>query len=172
MTDRRGLSLQLHAAPTAERNRPLNVAVEVRNSGSVSCLAVGVVDGSESALRYPHYRPAITRDGVVVADPGPPEDPLVGPLRAVDFVRLEAGAAFDPTAARDGAAFLPLITFANFTPIQPGEYLCTLELSTASGSVDDWLGVFGQDAERDTVVRLIAEVPRTVIDARLRIEVR
>jgi len=37
---------------------------------------------------------------------------------------------FDPTAARGGAAYLPLPGFANFTPTGVGRYEIRLQLST------------------------------------------
>src|SRR5687768_4038395 len=83
-----------------------DIAVQVRNQGAAPVWIVGVLDGSEEGVRYPHYRPAVTRDGLVVAAPPPPEDPLVGPLRVADFRRLGPGETFDPTRGNGGAAYL------------------------------------------------------------------
>ncbi len=110
-------------------------------------------------------RPEITRDGVVVASPGVPEDPLVGPLRAADFVHLGPGEVFDPTARRGAANFLPLITFTTFSPAEAGLYVCTLEYSSESPTPEDWLGRFNQDDERDAVLKLLADVPRVTVQA-------
>ncbi|MDF3308887.1 hypothetical protein P3H15_28130 [Rhodococcus sp. T2V] len=160
-----GLSLHLRAGGPTQRGHPLSVSIQLRNCGPRRCLLVGVLDGSESCLRYPHYRPQIVHDGAVVAAPEVSEDPLVGPLRAVDFVRLDPGGAFDPSAGHGAAAFLPLTTFTNFVPTESGIYVCTLEFSTESLRTEDWLGRFNQDAERDVVLDLIADVPRVTLRA-------
>ncbi|GLZ35857.1 hypothetical protein Lesp02_80440 [Lentzea sp. NBRC 105346] len=131
------------------------VEVEIRNTGDSPVRFVGVVDGSEHGLRYPHYRPSITCGGVLVATPEPAEDPLVGPLREQDFRLLAPGESFDPA----GEGFLPLVTFA-WRPDGPGVYRYALEVSTESESPQDWLGRFGQDP---SVIPLIAEVPRLTV---------
>ncbi|NGO11871.1 hypothetical protein G5C60_30785, partial [Streptomyces sp. HC44] len=68
--------------------RPAQVRVEIRNTGDRDLWIAGVLDGSESGLRYPHYLPVVTRagDDTMVARPAPPEDPLVGPLHASDLL--------------------------------------------------------------------------------------
>jgi hypothetical protein len=139
------------------------VAVEVRNESAREVWLVGVVDGSEDAVRYPHWRPAVTREGALEAAPPPPEDPLVGPLRAADFRRLGPGESFDPTRPEGGAAYLPLSTFATFVPSQAGSYRFMLELSTESPRPEAWLGRFGQDAERERVLELVGRVPRLTV---------
>ncbi|MDT7782397.1 MAG: hypothetical protein QOF58_816 [Pseudonocardiales bacterium] len=134
---------------------PPPVRIEVRNLGPDEAWLVGVIDGSEHGIRFPHYRPSITRDGVVVARPETAEDPLVGPLREQDFRRLGPGESFDPT----GPGFLPLATFA--TPLtEPGLYRYSLTVSTDSPSERDWLGRFGQD---DAVLTLVEQVPRFTV---------
>jgi hypothetical protein len=159
------LSLHLRGGADAQRGKPLTISVEFRNDGTRPCLAVGVLDGSEMCLRYPHYRPQIAHDGVIVASPGVPEDPLVGPLRAADFVRLDPGAAFDPSARHGAANFLPLVTFTTFVPAEAGLFVCTLEYSSVSPSPEDWLGRFNQDDEREAVLNLLADVPRVTVRA-------
>jgi hypothetical protein len=152
--------------------RSIDVEVAVRNLGTEAVWIVGVVGGSEEGIRYPHYRPAVTRDGAVVAEPAPPEDPLVGPLRVVDFRRLGPGEGFDPTRG-EGAAYLPLITFATFQPTEPGAYQYTLTLSTESQDPEEWLGRYNQEAEREAVLDLVARVPRlTVTSPPALVEVR
>jgi hypothetical protein len=141
----------------------VQVEVQVRNERSEDIWMVGVVDGSEGGLRYPRWQPAVRRDGAIVATPAPPEDPLVGPLRAEDFRRLAPGEAFDPTSREGGRAYLPLVTFASFAPPEPGAYSYTLELSTESEQPDEWLGRWGQDAEREQVLELIERVPRLTL---------
>ncbi|MGH2750613.1 MAG: hypothetical protein ACRDK3_07035 [Actinomycetota bacterium] len=149
------------------------VRVELRNEGPDELWMVGVVDGSEGGVRYPHYLPTVSREGRVVAQPPPPEDPLVGPLRAVDFRRLAPGEAFDPTEPRQGAAYLPLSTLTNFIPLESGKYGYRVELSTESDHPDEWLGRFNQEGEREAVLALIAKVPRLrVASNSLEVEVR
>jgi hypothetical protein len=133
---------------------------------------VGVVDGSEHGVRYPHYRPSVELDGSVVARPAAPEDPLVGPLRAADFRRLGPGEAFDPTLRDAGAAYLPLATFATFAPAEPGRYRYSLTLSTESSDPEQWLGRFNQDAERAAVLELVARVPRITATSAVEVDVR
>ena len=147
---------------------PIQIEVRVRNAGDRESWAVGVLDGSEDGIRYPAYRPLVTRDGAVVAQPGTPEDPLVAPLRTADFRLLAPGEEFDPT----GPGYLPLATFANFTPDRPGMHRYTLTLSTESRRPEDWLGRSRQDPERAAALALAARVPRvTVTSAPLDIEV-
>jgi hypothetical protein len=149
--------------------RPLRIEVRVRNLGGTDAWITGVLDGSEDGIRYPAYRPLVTYKGAIVAQPGPPEDPLVGPLRTADFRRLAPGEEFDPT----GTGYLPLATFANFTPSRSGVHRYTLTLSTKSARAEDWLGRFGQDAERAEVLALVAKVPQcTVTAAPLDVEIR
>jgi hypothetical protein len=146
---------------------PLGVRAEVRNVDDQEVLMVGVIDGSEQGVRYPHWRPGVSLGTRVVAEPGRAEDPLVGPLRRADFRRLAPGERFDPT----GAGYLPLATFANFRPPEPGTYRCTLSLSTESERPEQWLGRFGQDAERDAVLELVARVPGLTLRSELEVKV-
>jgi hypothetical protein len=150
----------------------VDVRVEVRNTSAADVWMVGVVDGSEHGVRYPYYRPSVELEGAVVSEPAAPEDPLVGPLRTVDFRRLAPGEAFDPTRRDGGAAYLPLATFATFAPSEPGRYRYALTLSTESGDPAEWLGRFNQDAEREAVLELIARVPRITVTSALEVDVR
>ena len=151
---------------------PVPVVLEMRNVSDRPVWVTGVLDGSEEGIRYPHYRPLVTRQGETMAAPPPPEDPLVSPLRPVDFRLLRPGEAFDPTRADGNAAYLPLSTFANFRPQGPGVYEFSLTFSTASASPEEWLGAFGQDAERAAVLERIAEVPRVTLIAKAEVTVR
>ncbi len=151
--------------------QPVRIDVEVRNAGTGEIWLVGVVDGSEDGARYPHYRPSVSHGGVVVAAPPPPEDPLVSPLRPADFRRLAGGEPFDPTLSREGAAYLPLSTFATFRPAAPGVYRFSLTLSTESETPELWLGRFGQDAGRGAVLALISRVPRVTITSTIDVAV-
>jgi hypothetical protein len=152
------LSLALHGPPGIQPvGRQAGVRAEVRNDGPGELWIVGVLDGSETGTRYPIWRPAVERDGVIVASPGPPEDPLVGPLRREDFHRLAAGETFDPGR---------LGTFERFAPAEAGEFVYRLELSTQSPRDEDWLGRFNQDP---AVLELVALVPRLTARAELRV---
>jgi hypothetical protein len=142
---------------------PILIEVAIRNLLQQKVWLVGVVDGSENRIRYPHYRPEIVLAEKVVAEPQTPEDPLVSPLRLADFRQLAPGEAFDPTKRQGGAAYLPLSTFSTFQPAVPGRYEFSLMLSTESENPEQWLGRFGQDAERSAVLERIAEVPRLTI---------
>jgi hypothetical protein len=164
------LALRVPAGPHAV-GLPVPVELEVRNAGGDEIWMVGVVDGSEDGVRYPSYRPSVTRGGAVVASPPPPEDPLVGPLREVDFRRLAPGEAFDPTRRDGEAAYLPLSTFANFRPDEPGTYRYELTLSTESPRPEDWLGRFGQEPHQAKVLELVARVPRLTVGAATEVEV-
>ncbi|MGW6013470.1 hypothetical protein [Streptomyces sp. NPDC055210] len=165
--------------------RPATVRVELRNTGDHDLWIAGVLDGSENGLRFPHYRPTVTRAGegegegvgegdgggagvaeygTVVASPAPAEDPLVGPLRPADLRRLAPGESWDPTS---GPGCLPLMTFAHFIPRHPGRYRYTLTLDTDAARPEDWLGGFGVPVgtERENLLALVARVPRTRVVA-------
>jgi hypothetical protein len=161
-------------APTGPQplGEPVRIAIEVRNAGAGELWMVGVIDGSEEGVRYPHYRPSVAREGAVVAAPSPPEDPLVGPLRVMDFRRLGPSELFDPTRSEGGGAYQPLSTFASFRPPESAIYRYTLALSTESGQPEQWLGRFGQDEERAAVLDLVRRVPRISITSGVDVEVR
>jgi hypothetical protein len=151
---------------------PVPIRIDVKNVSSHSIWMVGVLDGAETGTRYPYYLPEIRFAGHVVAKPPAPEDPLVSPLRRADFHLLEPGAGFDPTT-KAGASYLPVSTFANFRPSVPGRYEFQLVLSTESRSLDQWLGKFGQDIEREAVLERLQLIPKfTVTSNLLTVEVR
>lgn len=142
--------------------QPVAVAVEVRNVSADALWVVGVLDGSEAGVRYPHYRPAIS-------GPAPPEPELfdcgnVAPLRLEDFRRLPPGGGFDPTRPTGGAAFVPLNAFVNFRVTLPGVYQFRLVLSTESADAGAWLGMSGYPGEEEVVARL-SLVPRLRIES-------
>ncbi len=171
MTDR-GVTLALHGPNEVRIGRPAQVRIEIRNDGERVLWMVGVVDGSEGGVRFPRYMPSVKLGGRVVAAPPPPEDPLIGPLRAADFRRLAPGESFDPTRPSHGADYLPLSTFSNFVPSEDGVYRYELELSTNSDSLERWLGRFNQEDERPSVLELIDKVPPVTVTAALEIVVR
>lgn len=154
------------------RGAPVPIRIEVKNVSSDSIWMVGVLDGSETGTRFPHYLPEIRLAGHLGAKPPAPEDPLVSPLRLTDFHLLEPGAGFDPTAT-PGAAYLPVSTFSNFRPSIPGRYEVQLVLSTESRTLEQWLGKFGQDLERAAVLDRLPLIPKlTVTSNLLAVEVR
>jgi hypothetical protein len=166
------VSLQVPIAMQAVGSCPA-VAVEVRNRSDRPVWFVGVLDGSETATRYPHYQPRIMSGGTVVAAAPAADDPLISPLRLMDFRLLPPGGAFDPTRAEGGAAWLRLSTFSTFCPTARGEYEFELTVSTMSGSPEQWLGRFNQAEEAEAVRARIALVPRLTVRsniARLRVE--
>jgi hypothetical protein len=143
------------------------VSVEVRNRSDRPIWFVGVLDGSETRTRYPHYLPRISRNGVVVYIPPTAEDPLVSPLRVADFRLLQPGEVFDPTRSEGGAAWLPLSTFATFCPSAPGQYELELVVSTESRTPEEWLGRFNQAAEAEAVQAKVELVPRLTVHSNL-----
>lgn len=145
---------------------PVPIRIEVKNVSSGSVWMVGVLDGSETGTRYPHYLPEIKLGGRAIANPPVPEDPLVSPLRLADFHLLQPGAGFDPTT-KAGASYLPVSTFANFRPSLPGRYEFQLVLSTESRSPDQWLGKFGQDVERAAVLDRLGLIPKFTVTSNL-----
>lgn len=151
---------------------PVAPRVEVRNLGDTPLLMLGVLDGSETGTRCPYYLPSVEllepAGARPVASPGAPEDPLVGPLRAADFVELGPGEHFDPT---DGPGRLPLATFANLRPRVAGVYRFRLVLDTACPDPGRWLGRFGQVEDPTVLARLLARVPRTRVEAVCDVEV-
>ena len=150
----------------------VEIRVTIHNASDHAIWIVGVVDGSEGGVRFPRYIPSVKLDGRVVAAPPPPEDPLVGPLRVEDFHRLDPGESFDPTRQARGAAYLPLSTFANFTPSKQGNHRFELALSTQSDSPEQWLGRFNQEDDRASVLELIEKVPSLSVTAAFEIEAR
>ncbi|NHC14325.1 hypothetical protein [Motilibacter deserti] len=166
------LRLQVPPGP-AHRGEPVPVRVEVENTGASPVPCVGVLDGSESGLRYPRWAPVVRRGSETVARPGPVEDPLVGPLRRADVVTLSPGGTFDPTSAEGGRAYLPLSTFAAFRPAAPGRYTFELALDTREPEPERWLGRFGQgtDAERAGLLMAVRRIPAVLLVATVDVDV-
>ncbi|MEU1406032.1 hypothetical protein ABZ471_27365 [Streptomyces sp. NPDC005728] len=146
--------------------------MELRNVSDTGLWVVGVLDGSEAGLRYPHYRTAILRDGRPTDQPGP-EDPLVGPLLRSHFRRLAPGEAFAPGQAVEGGVSFPLTAFDHFSPSETGDYEYRLTFSTESARPEQWFGRFGQRAEeRGLLLDLISRVPRCTMTASVTVTVR
>ena len=154
------LSLTLHApAGPCPVGRPVPVRAEVRNEGSGELWMVGVVDGSETATRYPVWRPSVRLGDRVVAAPPAAEDPLVGPLRESDFRRLAPGESFD--AGR-------LATFAVFAPAAPGRTSTRSSSRRRARARRHGSGRFNQDL---SVLELVARVPRVTVRAQVTVKV-
>jgi len=130
----------------------------------------GVLDGSETGTRLPHYRPAVLRGDEVVAAPPGAEDPLVGPPRPEDLRPLAPGESFDPTDRSGPAAWLPLSTFGTYRPDRPGRYRYTLVVDT-TGAEGRWMGRIGQEPHRARVAPLLADVPRVELTAAVDVDV-
>jgi hypothetical protein len=141
--------------------RPVTVTVELRNEGASPVVLPVLADGSEEGARFPVARPTVRRGSEIVAAPPMPEDPLFAPLRADKFRAVPPGEAIQPGTP---------LTFANFTPREAGEYTYELEFST-DGEPERWLGRFNQDADREAVLALIAQVPRFVVKAAVAVRV-
>ena len=153
-------SLALHGPPgEVPAGRPVPIRASLRNDGPGELWIVGVIDGSESGTRFPHWLPSIARGERAVAGPPQAEDPLVGPLRPEDFHRLGEGEELDPGR---------LATFATYAPAEAGAYVYSLRLSTESARAEDWFGAFNQDP---AVGELVARVPRLALRADLTVTV-
>lgn len=152
------------AAGTHSVGEPVPIEVELHNVSDTGVWIVGVLDGSEAGIRFPHYRTAVLFGGHVIAEPWV-EDPLVGPLLESHFCLLPPGEGFDPTDS-GGAASLPLTAFAQFRPAEKGRYQYRLTFSTESAHPEQWFGRFGQrDDEHDVLLDLISRVPRGILTA-------
>lgn len=164
------VAVLLHAPSRHPVGEPVPVRVEVVNTGDRDVYLVGVLDGSEHGIRYPHYQPSVAVDGRVVGAPEPPEDPLVGPIRPVDIRRVAAGAGFDPTDRALAPGYLPLVTFAAFRPTVAGVHRFTLQLDTTGPRPDSWLGRFGQAVD-EQLCALLAAVPSVSVSGTVDVEV-
>ncbi|MFD5520593.1 hypothetical protein [Streptomyces sp. NPDC127066] len=150
---------------------PVPIEVELRNVSDTDVWIVGVLDGSEAGIRFPHYGSSVLYNGQAVAEPWA-EDPLVGPLLRSHFRRLSPREGFDPTTGEGGAG-LPLTVFTQFRPAAEGRYQYRLTFSTESTRPEQWFGRFGQrDDERDVLLDLISRVPRGVLTATTDVTVR
>ena len=149
---------------------PVPLRVEVCNLGERETCLVGVLDGSETGIRYPHYRPSVTLDGEIVAAPAAPEDPLVGPIRSADIRRVRPGEGFDPTDRAVAAGYMPLSTFAAFRPVRPGTYRFRLELDMTERRPEAWFGRIGQTTDEE-LLGLLAAVPALTVSTFVDVEV-
>jgi hypothetical protein len=164
------LQLTLHAAQQIYTvgDTP-TIAVRVRNVSTSPLLFVGVLDGSEFGLRYPHYIPEVSGPSDVRSQVEAPD--FTAPLRRTDVRTLQPGEEFDPTDRSGGAAYVQIATFL-YLASAPGRYTVSLTVSTECDTIEPWLGTL--PAPRDPVVPdLIARIPRlTVRSPLLTIDVR
>ncbi len=140
-------------------NDVANISVRVRNRSAAAIRIPGVLDGSESGVRFPHYLPHI--EGPAAAEAVPEIPDFSAPLRRSDFRLLQPGEAFDPTDRSSGAAFVPIVAFQRITRAA-GIYTVSLSLSTESRSPDEWLGTLPSPKDPG-VLDLIATVPRIAV---------
>ncbi len=145
---------------------PVQVSIAVRNISDQPLWIIGVLEGSELGLRYPHYLPQITGPQPLPAVEI--EYDMLAPLRLQDFRRLAAGESFDPTAQQNGEAYLPLYTFTNFRPPAPGRYELRLTLSTESTANEQWMGGWELPGKEQAQERLTL-VPRLRVDSNVAI---
>lgn len=139
------------------------VRVEVRNISGSPLWMVGVLDGSEAGVRYPHYTPRITGPGYRPRAPERPE--FTSPLRPQDFRLLNPSESFDPTVPLAGTAYVPLVAFSEFRPQTPGRYELSLILSTDCDKDEEWLGTLPY--AQDEALPLIARIPRAKVESNL-----
>jgi hypothetical protein len=149
---------------------PVPIRVEVGNVGERETCLVGVLDGSETGIRYPHYRPSVTLDGEIVAAPPTPEDPLVGPIRSADIQRVRPGEGFDPTDRAVAPDYMPLFTFVTFRPARPGTYRFRLMLDMTERRPDAWFGRIGQTTD-EQLLDLLAAVPPAMVSTFAEVDV-
>lgn len=152
--------------------QPIPIALELCNVSDHPVWVTGVLDGSEAGIRYPYFLPQVTLDGKTVVGPPTAEDPLVAPLRLADFHLLQPGEALNPEGVLGEPGYTPLFTFLNFRPDRPGDYEVSVIFSTESASPEDWLGRFGQDVDRDAVLKRVADIPQLTLTATATVEVR
>lgn len=153
------ISIVLSAPPGGHRvNQPIGISIEICNISESPVRMVGVLEGSETGVRFPHYSPEIKASIKLK----PEEMDVCGnvaPLRITDFRLLLPKESFDPTKPLDEASYLPLFIFNNFRPPAPGVYELSLTLSTESKNDEQWLGMLGYPGE-EKVLKLLKEVPR------------
>jgi hypothetical protein len=160
------LSIVLSTSKDIHRTgQPIDVSIKICNISDAPVRLVGVLDGSETGVRFPHYLPEIKAS----VEFEPPELEACGnasPLRTTDFRLLKPQECFDPTKSAGEASYLPLFTFQNFSPSQAGLYELSLTLSTESRRDEQWLGTLGYPGE-EKVLKLLKEVPRLNIKSNI-----
>ena len=131
-----------------------DVKLRIRNISTSPMLFVGVLDGSEFGLRFPHYIPAVVGPSDVRSQIKAPD--FTAPLRHTDVRTLQPGEEFDPTAPVGGAAYVQIATFQYLTGAH-GIYTVSLTVSTECDTIDRWHGTLPAGLD-PTVTGLIARV--------------
>lgn len=162
------LGLALSTDAVASVGQTPGVRVSIVNLASRPVWVVGVLEGSELGVRFPHFLPSV--EGPEPVSPPEIEFDMVAPLRPVDFRRLDPGESLDPTVGQGQEAWLPLYAFANFRPAVPGRYRFGLVLSTLSDDPAEWLGGWEAPGRVEASARL-AEVPRVRLEASTTLDV-
>jgi hypothetical protein len=145
--------------------QPVGISIEVCSISDAPVRIVGVLDGSETGVRFPYYLPEIKSSAKFEL----PEMEVCGttaPLRTTDFRLLKPRECFDPTKSAGEASYLPLFIFNNFRPTAPGVYEFSLTLSTESERHGQWLGILGYPGE-EKVLELLKEVPRLTVKSNI-----
>jgi hypothetical protein len=137
-------------------HQPVSVGIEVRNVSPDPVWVVGVLEGSEVGLRFPHYLPSIEGECYEAVVPEWPD--MTAPLRPGDFRLLQPNEGFDPTESSPGVGYMPLIAFRDFVPPVAGRYRLCLTLSTASKRSEEWLGTLPYPAQT-TLLPRVAQIP-------------
>lgn len=139
----------------------IGITTRIRNISDRPLWLVGVLDGSEMALRYPLYIPEISDNYKV---PILPRDAMVQAIREKDFVLVEPGMSFDPEMKIDNFGFYRIWAFSSFKPKSAGEYKIKLKFSTDSDQPRKWLGR-GMVQNQDRVLKLIGDVPKLIVES-------
>jgi len=156
------LSIVLTAPKGVQKTgQPVEISIEVCNISKSPVNIVGVLDGSETGVRFPHYLPEI-KASVEFELPEMEVCGTAGPLRTSDFRLLKPKECFDPTKSAGEASYLPLFTFQNFRPNAAGLYEFSLTLSTESKRDEQWLGIVGYPGE-EKVLELLKKMPRLTV---------
>lgn len=154
----------LSALLTADRTRVrpgerVRFTLTIRNASTEEVAMAGVLDGSESCIRYPHYRVQVAGPPGFVEPAAPPVCGIVAPLLAADMRLLAPGEGFDPTAPGAGPDPLKLRGLEHFPFELSGRYEFWVVVSTQSDREDDWLGLSEYPQKAPALERL-RRVPR------------
>ncbi|MCI0650928.1 MAG: hypothetical protein L0Z55_03480 [Planctomycetes bacterium] len=137
----------IRSEPVCELGKAPVIAVEVANLTGREIYLVGSLDGSDLKWRYPHcYFEVTGPDGKA------PENDMgrcgnMNALRQEDFVRVAAGASFDPYRKIDGYGFFAASQLSEAAFAVPGDYRVRFVYSTAGENFKDWFGWGNSDEE-------------------------
>lgn len=139
----------------------IEITTAIKNISDKPLLLVGVLDGSETASRYPFFIPEISGNYKV------PLNPRCGMLRIIrekNFVLVEPGMSFNPEMEINDFGFYRLWAFSSFKPDLPDEFKIKLKYSTDSTQPKNWLG-HGVVPNLDKILRMIEEVPKLTVES-------